>query len=154
HPSRIGLPCRMRGCQRQEAAGDGGRPHADGHEGHSDDLVLRELWDEFAAVSKRVKRAAGDITVGEDALRQGLANGLDCLPRYDRRAAPRCAAAKKFSQYEDVREVSMATSFKINGKTANSDAPPATPLLWVIREELKLTGTKFGCGTGLCGACM
>src|SRR5512144_2931375 len=48
----------------------------------------------------------------------------------------------------------MATSFKINGKTAQSDAPPATPLLWVIREELKLTGTKFGCGTGLCGACM
>ena len=48
----------------------------------------------------------------------------------------------------------MATSFKINGKTANSEAPPATPLLWVIREELKLTGTKFGCGTGLCGACM
>ncbi len=35
-----------------------------------------------------------------------------------------------------------------------SDAPPQTPLLWVIREELKLTGTKFGCGTGLCGACM
>ena len=31
---------------------------------------------------------------------------------------------------------------------------PATPLLWVIREDLKLTGTKFGCGTGLCGACM
>jgi isoquinoline 1-oxidoreductase alpha subunit len=48
----------------------------------------------------------------------------------------------------------MATSFKINGKTAQSDAPPATPLLWVIREELRLTGTKFGCGTGLCGACM
>src|SRR4249920_3530667 len=48
----------------------------------------------------------------------------------------------------------MATSFKINGKTAQSDAPAATPLLWVIREELKLTGTKFGCGTGLCGACM
>jgi isoquinoline 1-oxidoreductase alpha subunit len=48
----------------------------------------------------------------------------------------------------------MSVQFKVNGKSAKSDAPPATPLLWVIREELKLTGTKFGCGTGLCGACM
>ena len=44
--------------------------------------------------------------------------------------------------------------FKINGQTASSDAPPATPLLWVIREGLKLSGTKFGCGAGFCGACM
>ena len=35
-----------------------------------------------------------------------------------------------------------------------SDAPPTTPLLWIIREQLKLTGTRFGCGAGLCGACM
>jgi len=42
----------------------------------------------------------------------------------------------------------------VNGRAASTDAPPATPLLWVIREGLKLTGTKFGCGTGLCGACM
>ncbi len=48
----------------------------------------------------------------------------------------------------------MATSFTINGKTVRSEAPAHTPLLWVIREEIKLTGTKFGCGTGLCGACM
>jgi isoquinoline 1-oxidoreductase alpha subunit len=48
----------------------------------------------------------------------------------------------------------MAFYFKVNGKVAHSEAPPHTPLLWVIREELKLTGTKFGCGTGLCGACM
>ena len=48
----------------------------------------------------------------------------------------------------------MAFDFKVNGKAAHSDAPPGTPLLWVIREELKLSGTKFGCGTGLCGACM
>ena len=48
----------------------------------------------------------------------------------------------------------MAVSFTINGKSASADAPPATPLLWVISEQLKLTGTKFGCGTGLCGACM
>jgi isoquinoline 1-oxidoreductase subunit alpha len=48
----------------------------------------------------------------------------------------------------------MLTTFTINGKAASSDAPPTTPLLWVIREGLKLTGTKFGCGAGLCGACM
>jgi isoquinoline 1-oxidoreductase alpha subunit len=48
----------------------------------------------------------------------------------------------------------MATSFIVNGRPATTSAPPATPLLWVIREDLKLTGTKFGCGTGLCGACM
>jgi isoquinoline 1-oxidoreductase alpha subunit len=48
----------------------------------------------------------------------------------------------------------MTFDFQVNGKAARSNAPPQTPLLWVIREELKLTGTKFGCGTGLCGACM
>jgi isoquinoline 1-oxidoreductase subunit alpha len=39
----------------------------------------------------------------------------------------------------------MAIDFKINGKTAHSEAPPATPLLWVIREELRLTGTGGAC---------
>ena len=48
----------------------------------------------------------------------------------------------------------MAIQFTVNGKPASSDAPEDTPLLWVIREGLKLTGTKYGCGTGLCGACM
>jgi isoquinoline 1-oxidoreductase alpha subunit len=52
------------------------------------------------------------------------------------------------------REKAMPTAFIVNGKAASTDAPPATPLLWVIREGLKLTGTKFGCGAGLCGACM
>ena len=47
----------------------------------------------------------------------------------------------------------MTTNFTVNGKTASTDAPPATPLLWVIRDELKLTGTKFGCGASQCGAC-
>ncbi len=44
-------------------------------------------------------------------------------------------------------------AFTINGKPANANPAPDTPLLWVIREHLKLTGTKFGCGAGLCGAC-
>ncbi|MDE1969414.1 MAG: (2Fe-2S)-binding protein [Alphaproteobacteria bacterium] len=48
----------------------------------------------------------------------------------------------------------MAIAFKINGKSVRVDEPRDTRLLWVIREHLKLTGTKFGCGAGLCGACM
>src|SRR6478736_1928439 len=41
----------------------------------------------------------------------------------------------------------------INGQSYFVDAPPDTPLLWVIREDLRLTGTKYGCGVGLCGSC-
>ena len=47
----------------------------------------------------------------------------------------------------------MAVGFTINGKAASVDVENDTPLLWVVREHLKLTGTKFGCGSGLCGAC-
>lgn len=43
--------------------------------------------------------------------------------------------------------------FLINGTPVEVDVPPDTPLLWVIREELQLSGTKFGCGAALCGAC-
>jgi isoquinoline 1-oxidoreductase subunit alpha len=48
----------------------------------------------------------------------------------------------------------VAISFDVNGGPVSVDAPQDTPLLWVIREQLKLTGTKFGCGVGLCGACV
>ena len=41
----------------------------------------------------------------------------------------------------------------VNGKTRQVDAEPDTPLLWVVRDELELTGTKFGCGVAQCGAC-
>ena len=47
----------------------------------------------------------------------------------------------------------MAISFTINGRPAHVEAEADTPLLWVVREDLSLTGTKFGCGAGLCGAC-
>lgn len=43
--------------------------------------------------------------------------------------------------------------FKVNGKTISSNSDPQRPLLWVLREDLELTGTKFGCGIGQCGAC-
>ena len=45
------------------------------------------------------------------------------------------------------------TKFVINGRKAEVDADVDTPLLWIIREQLKLTGTKFGCGIAQCGAC-
>jgi isoquinoline 1-oxidoreductase subunit alpha len=43
--------------------------------------------------------------------------------------------------------------FKINSRHVKVAVPPETLLLWVVREELNLLGTKFGCGRGLCGAC-
>ena len=47
----------------------------------------------------------------------------------------------------------MPVTFKLNGEARTLDAEPDMPLLWALRDELKLTGTKFGCGAGLCGAC-
>lgn len=47
----------------------------------------------------------------------------------------------------------MAMKLKLNGVEHSVDAEPGTPLLWVIRDELKMTGTKFGCGVASCGAC-
>ncbi|HEY2751504.1 (2Fe-2S)-binding protein [Phenylobacterium sp.] len=47
----------------------------------------------------------------------------------------------------------MATTLNINGKALQVTAAPDTPLLWVLRDELGLTGTKYGCGIAQCGAC-
>ena len=47
----------------------------------------------------------------------------------------------------------MSLQFKVNGKAVQSNSEADTPLLWVIRDELGMTGTKFGCGAALCGAC-
>jgi isoquinoline 1-oxidoreductase alpha subunit len=44
-------------------------------------------------------------------------------------------------------------TLKVNGQSHAYDGDPSVPLLWVLRDELGLTGTKFGCGVGLCGAC-
>lgn len=43
--------------------------------------------------------------------------------------------------------------FKINGRAVRLDIDPETPLMWAIRDDIGLTGTKYGCGIGLCGAC-
>ena len=47
----------------------------------------------------------------------------------------------------------MAIDFELNGKAVSLDADPDMPLLWAIRDLAGLTGTKFGCGKALCGAC-
>ncbi|ESH89102.1 (2Fe-2S)-binding protein [Cupriavidus sp. HPC(L)] len=45
------------------------------------------------------------------------------------------------------------TTLEINGKPMQVDADPSTPLLWALRDQLRMTGTKFGCGIAACGAC-
>ena len=47
----------------------------------------------------------------------------------------------------------MSIKMKVNGRSVSVDVPPEMPLLWVLREELDLVGTKFGCGAAQCGAC-
>ncbi len=47
----------------------------------------------------------------------------------------------------------MSIAFELNGRPVDLDLPDDTPLLWALRDHLGLTGTKFGCGIGMCGAC-
>ncbi|RAI39828.1 (2Fe-2S)-binding protein [Rhodoplanes roseus] len=48
----------------------------------------------------------------------------------------------------------MSIAFRVNGRDVSVESEPDARLLWVLREQLQLTGTRYGCGTGLCGACM
>ena len=64
----------------------------------------------------------------------------------------RCVTPLEASRRALDQEVSMIT-LKVNGQSHQVDVPPDTPLLWVVRENLGLTGTKYGCGMALCGAC-
>jgi aerobic-type carbon monoxide dehydrogenase small subunit (CoxS/CutS family) len=52
-----------------------------------------------------------------------------------------------------TRRIHVSLELEVNGKHASVDVDPTTPLLWVLREELGLSGTKFGCGAAQCGAC-
>lgn len=52
-----------------------------------------------------------------------------------------------------MRRDPMKSELSVNGARVEAEVAPDTPLLWVLRDELGLTGTKFGCGIGLCGAC-
>src|SRR4051812_24921576 len=65
--------------------------------------------------------------------------------------APSCALVNR-EPGRRVRSVEMP-SLNVNGSARSFDAEPETPLLWVLREQLGLTGTKYGCGIAQCGAC-
>jgi isoquinoline 1-oxidoreductase alpha subunit len=78
------------------------------------------------------------------------------------RRAPRqnIVEVERRSQYhadadsaDDASQEVVMISFTVNGKPRQVDVPPEMPLLWVIRESLHLTGTKYGCGIAVCGAC-
>jgi isoquinoline 1-oxidoreductase alpha subunit len=62
-------------------------------------------------------------------------------------------AAGQWARPQARREDGMAVSIEVNGKRHNVDVDDDTPLLWVLRDVLGMTGTKFGCGIAQCGAC-
>ncbi len=61
------------------------------------------------------------------------------------RAIDRCGSS--------AQDTGMKLTLNVNGESRSVDVDPRTPLVWVLRDELELKGTKFGCGMGLCGAC-
>jgi len=66
---------------------------------------------------------------------------------------PKILIPYRNGQWTVLPKESLMLKLKVNGKSRNFDGDPAMPLLWFLRDELTLTGTKFGCGMGLCGAC-
>src|SRR5918992_115640 len=87
------------------------------------------------------------VESGHTRLAEGPVAGRRCRPRAPRRSVP--------TEVHDVscpRRVTMVT-LHVNGKAQQADVTPDTPLLWALRDVLGLTGTKFGCGMALCGAC-
>src|SRR6516162_5122761 len=73
------------------------------------------------------------------------------------RSTPTCSRSSRPNDRKDaltqVREGSMSYKLQINGRDHTVDVEGDTPLLWVVRDVIGLTGTKFGCGMALCGAC-
>jgi isoquinoline 1-oxidoreductase alpha subunit len=63
------------------------------------------------------------------------------------------ASRSKTPDHKNIPPEPLMTTFNINGETHTVDAPPDMPLLWVLRDLIGLTGTKFGCGIAQCGAC-
>jgi isoquinoline 1-oxidoreductase alpha subunit len=73
-----------------------------------------------------------------------LLNNLQVIPRW---------TLVRWDDRLHPSEAKFMAKLNVNGKTVDVDADSATPLLWVLREHLALTGTKYGCGVAVCGAC-
>ena len=82
------------------------------------------------------------------ALLHATGRRLDVMPFPDDAFRSRPSDAR-----DRERPPDMSVKFSVNGKPAEFDGPDDVPLLWVVREHLGLTGSKFGCGIGACGAC-
>src|SRR5215813_10289189 len=77
-----------------------------------------------------------------------------CRPSRIRNSSPQLATGWKQARPVQKEDKEMAKyRLTVNGAEKTVDVDPSTPLLWVLREELKLTGTKYGCGISACGAC-
>src|SRR5215813_6630333 len=74
---------------------------------------------------------------------------LGAASRYDHRHR----SARRRTQHTISRGTAMAVDLTVNGVRHSVDVAPETPLLWVVRDQLGLTGTKFSCGIAQCGAC-
>src|SRR5439155_20292917 len=59
----------------------------------------------------------------------------------------------RHARAQNRRQVMATYQLNVNGQSKQVNVDPSTPLLWVLREELKMTGTKYGCGISACGAC-
>ena len=98
----------------------------------------------------------GDVLVGEPAKRQAVTNPtktIYSIKRFMGRRHNEVESEEKIVPYKVVGGSHEYVKVDINGKQLQTDAEPDTPLLWVLRDHLGMTGTKFGCGKALCGAC-
>ncbi|HEU6454117.1 MAG TPA: (2Fe-2S)-binding protein [Roseateles sp.] len=104
-----------------------------------------KLWE-----GRSVYAAHRATALAERANRRALQDGA-LSGQLARSASARTPPHRQSSNMKQLRGVRMKLS--VNGQSHEVDVEPDMPLLWVLRDELKLRGTKFGCGAALCGAC-
>jgi aerobic-type carbon monoxide dehydrogenase small subunit (CoxS/CutS family) len=112
-------------------------------------ITLRNFASSFAALCFYAKAAKNSQSTAKQTR---LSNGRTST-RYLPFSFPDLLLAPTSNKPVRSERDSVVITLKVNGKQLNADVDPATPLLWVLRETLGLTGTKYGCGMAQCGAC-
>src|SRR5262249_34931130 len=131
-------------------------PCPGGGSAHANSLAYRPLRPDkrpetgpSVLASDRPPQGAGEVMLAPvapavaHALLRATGRRLDVMPFPD----------DAFRMQAENGPNTMSVKFSVNGKAAEFDGPEEVPLLWVVREHLGLTGSKFGCGIGACGAC-